>query len=145
MNMLSFFVPGVAAPQGSKRHVGRGVMIESSKRLKPWRKTVTGAAKTALLYSDSWEASTDAPVSVALSFQLPRPKRVPRSRRGYPVTKPDGDKLARAVLDSLTDADVFADDSQVVSLHVTKTYANPGVLITVRELGTFDPYGEDES
>ena len=29
-----------AAPQGSKRHVGRGIMIESSKRVKPWRDAV---------------------------------------------------------------------------------------------------------
>lgn len=38
---------GTPAPQGSKRHVGRGVMIESSKNLKPWREAVKYAALAA--------------------------------------------------------------------------------------------------
>ena len=34
---FSLFVPGIPAPQGSKRHVGHGVMVESSARVKSWR------------------------------------------------------------------------------------------------------------
>jgi hypothetical protein len=30
----SFTVSGIAAPQGSKRHVGNGVMLESSDRVR---------------------------------------------------------------------------------------------------------------
>ena len=33
-----FAVLGLPAPQGSKRHVGEGRMVESSKRVKPWRR-----------------------------------------------------------------------------------------------------------
>ena len=41
----------------------------------------------------------------------------------YADTKPDLDKLTRAVLDSLTDAGVFTDDSRVVWLNVAKVAA----------------------
>ena len=34
---LTFTAYGIVAGQGSKRHVGNGVMIEQSKRVKPWR------------------------------------------------------------------------------------------------------------
>jgi len=38
---------------------------------------------------------------------------------------PDTDKLARFVLDAITQADnIWEDDSQVVALHVYKTYGD---------------------
>ena len=37
MTPITLTVRGLPAPQGSKRHIGRGVMVESSKRVKPWR------------------------------------------------------------------------------------------------------------
>ena len=43
-----FTVHGLPAPQGSKRHVGKGVMVESSKYVKPWREAVK--AETAELF-----------------------------------------------------------------------------------------------
>ena len=143
MDSLAFAVQGVPIAQGSKRHVGRGRMIESSKKLRPWRALVTAEAKNALLYAD-WEACTKAPVMVRLYFTMPRPKRVPRERRCFPVTVPDLDKLQRAVFDACTDAGVWHDDSQVVIVHAHKRYGiDPGVLVRVQELGTFDQYGED--
>jgi Holliday junction resolvase RusA-like endonuclease len=48
--------------------------------------------------------------------------------------KPDIDKLARSVLDAMTNAELIEDDSKVVYLNITKTWAenqNPGVLIHV--------------
>lgn len=42
---VTFRVEGMApAPQGSKRHVGKGVMIESCANVKPWRELVAQAA-----------------------------------------------------------------------------------------------------
>jgi crossover junction endodeoxyribonuclease RusA len=32
---IVFTVPGKPAPQGSKRHVGRGIMVESSNHVAP--------------------------------------------------------------------------------------------------------------
>ena len=69
-----------------------------------------------------------------LSFYLPRPKGhhgtgknagiVKASAPRFPATKPDIDKLTRSTLDALGEAGVWADDSQVVRLSVSKDYAD---------------------
>jgi Holliday junction resolvase RusA-like endonuclease len=47
-----------------------------------------------------------------------------------PATRPDIDKLLRAVLDALTGL-VFVDDGQVVTVNMAKEYANvTGVELT---------------
>ena len=51
----------------------------------------------------------------------------------------DIDKLARAVLDGVSDARVWLDDAQVVSLSAAKSYGvEPGCAVAV---STFDPLG----
>ena len=44
MSLLQFYVVGDPAPQGSKKHVGNGRFIESSKKLAPWRAAVADSA-----------------------------------------------------------------------------------------------------
>ncbi len=130
---VSFFVPGVPAPQGSKRHVGKGRMVESSKAVGPWRSTVALAARAA-----HNGAPIDGPVRVSCAFVFPRPKHHLRAngevRESAPwrhSSRPDIDKLARAVLDGITGI-VLRDDGQVSSLLVQKWYGNePGVEIYV--------------
>ena len=46
---LAFPVIGTPAAQGSKRHLGNGVLVEQSKNVTPWRNTVAAAAHQALL------------------------------------------------------------------------------------------------
>lgn len=120
--MVHFTVPGAAAPQGSKRPFivrnrageARGVnMVESSKAVKGWREDVKVFAHNAM----HGRPAIKGAVAVAIIFDIPRPKSSPK--RQYAVTRPDIDKLARAILDALT-ATVFVDDSQVVSLNVRK-------------------------
>ena len=43
-----------------------------------------------------------------------------------PIKPPDLDKLVRAVCDSLTDAEVWEDDAQLVRLTCEKHYVNAG-------------------
>ncbi|WP_307864186.1 RusA family crossover junction endodeoxyribonuclease [Mycolicibacterium fortuitum] len=127
---VQFFVPGKAAPQGSKRHVGRGILVESSKEVGPWRERVVLAAHEAM----AGRPVIDGAVAVTLSFVLPRPKSAPKSKTPPATKRPDLDKLERACLDALTDV-VFADDSQVISLLGHKVIAElgqaPGVTIRV--------------
>ena len=134
--MTTFFVPGIPIAQGSKRHVGRGVLVESSKRLKPWRVDVTELAH----YHHQGPPLERA--TVELWFVFPRPKSHYRTGRhshelrpdapDRHTVKPDADKLARAVLDALTDANVIRDDSRVTDLIVAKRYGDlPGAHITV--------------
>ena len=119
--MITFTVPGKAAPQGSKRHVGGGRMIESSRDLGPWRERVALAAHHAM----SGQALMTGAVAVALEFVLPRPVSTPKRVTPAAVKKPDVDKLARSCLDSMTSV-VFRDDSQVVRLSATKRLAEIG-------------------
>lgn len=122
------FVPGDAAPQGSKSHVGGGRMIESCKAVGPWRERVALAA-----HGHGFELLS-GPVMVTLEFIRPRPVSTPKSRTPPAIKKPDLDKLARAILDALTGI-AFSDDSQVTRLVADKRIAEigetPGVHIMV--------------
>lgn len=136
---ISAWVAGVPAPQGSKRPLGRQggfgkhIMIESSKKVAPWREDVRQAfldhhpidetERTAM-----WSGIHGAPVIVKIVFVLPRTKAMrDRPSADFPmVQKPDLDKLGRAVLDALKSAGVYADDSQVVTLLSHKRRAEPG-------------------
>lgn len=118
---VRFFVPGKAAPQGSKRHVGRGILVESSKEVGPWRERVALAAYEAMAGRPLFGGA----VTVSLNFVMPRPKSAPKTRTPAAVKRPDVDKLARAVLDALTDVS-FSDDSQVIGLSAYKRLAEVG-------------------
>lgn len=126
MSDLTFFVPGVPAPQGSKSMSRSGHMYEANKRLKPWREILVHHAARA--YHGE---PIDAPVRVTAVFYFPKP-RTTRFKH-YPAGKPDVDKLCRAVLDSLTIARVFRDDARVVELSARKEWAGTknGAQITV--------------
>ena len=135
--MLDFFVEGTPVPQGSKNvyvRGGRAVLVDANPRLKSWRAAVRAAAEEAIA-GEGWE-TLDEPCRVYLGFTMPRPQR---PRWDVPAVKPDLDKLTRAVLDALTDAGVWRDDSRVVGLEVTKRYAlgegaTPGVWVAVMGL-----------
>jgi crossover junction endodeoxyribonuclease RusA len=131
---LLFTVRGLPAAQGSKRHVGGGVMIESSKKVKPWRSDVKAAAEEAM---DSWDPAL-GPVEISIAFLFNRPKSVNPAKRPYMTVAPDLDKTIRSTLDALTAAGVWKDDSQVVRVTAWKRYAEPheyqGAQIHVMEI-----------
>ena len=125
---ITFHAQGVPAPQGSKRHVGGGRMVESSKLLPAWRKAVTQAATQV-----APETPLDCPVSVEAHFYLPKPQK---PRFNVPAVHPDADKLARAVGDALEAAGVLRNDSRITHWQIHKHYANhngPGATITIKE------------
>lgn len=129
---LEFIVPGDPKPQGSKRgfltkHGKIALVEQAGKPLKDWRNTIATYATKARIES-SWQAYTEGPIGVSLVFAMKRPMR---QRHHVPAVRPDIDKLTRAVLDGLTDAHVWQDDGQVVSLRVEKIYGTPGVSIRV--------------
>ena len=132
--MIRIFVPGVPKPKGSvsafpfKRKDG-SVGTSIVHRAGAWEGTVATAA------SEQWRHSTplDGPVSLHMTYYMPRPKTAKPSKRLYPHVRPDIDKLERAVLDGLTGV-VFSDDAQVVAIDHRKLYADgcsPGVKIIV--------------
>jgi crossover junction endodeoxyribonuclease RusA len=157
---LTVIVHGKPAPQGSKRHVGRGVMVENCKRVKPWREDVSAAAEAAI---DEWEQRRPlpagvgrrwepitGPVEVTVTFRFARPAghygtgrnalTIRPSAPAHPTGgKGDIEKLVRAVHDALTAAGVWRDDAQVVRLNAAKVWCQegerPGATIVVREVG----------
>lgn len=129
-------VNGIPAPQGSKRHVGNGVLVESSRRVKPWREAVRAETQRALEARGlAAAAERGEPVLVDLMFHVPRPASLPK-RVLLPTRRPDLDKLVRSTLDGLDDGGAFADDAQIVGITASKHYARddypPGVTIYVQ-------------
>lgn len=145
---LKFRVYGLPAPQGSKRHVGHGRMVEASKRTGTWRQDVKHA--THIAYRGD---PITVPVSVSIKFWFLRPQSHYKTKDGQPTTdlKPnrpthttstldgDIDKLCRATLDGLSQTcggNVLKDDNLVVTLSCEKCYVlngndRPGAEITV--------------
>jgi crossover junction endodeoxyribonuclease RusA len=128
-HLLRFTVYGTPAPQGSKRHVGGGRMIEASTRLAPWREAVAWSARRAL--PKGWQP-LDEPVLVVADFRSPRPASA--RHLVWNARRPDLDKLLRAICDSLVPI-VLVDDARIVGLVAHKRYATadrpPGVAVTL--------------
>lgn len=144
-----FTVNALPGPQGSKRaiknkHTGRVSLIESSAKVKPWREAVISA----------WQATgrpmLTGPVSVGVTFYLPRPKVHYGTGRNadalkptapeWPAVTPDVDKLVRSTLDGLTQAGAIEDDARVVFLTAAKAYVDTdhaaGASISIQQVGT---------
>ena len=126
---FTVFVPGKPAAQGSKRHIGGGRLIEQSKAVAPWRKTV------ARVLADTMPEPLDGPTAIQADFVMPRPKATPKTKpTPAAVKRPDLDKMLRAILDAGTGI-AWRDDSQVVVIAATKRIAEldelPGVTLTI--------------
>jgi Holliday junction resolvase RusA-like endonuclease len=135
MRWHTFEVHGDPIAQGSKRAVvhrttGKAVVIESAgEKLRTWRQDVIGEARRAL----NGQGPIDGPVVLHATFFLRTPRK---PKHVVPTTRPDIEKLCRALSDALQAAGMFRDDSQVVSLTAKKRYAydsTPRVHVSVGE------------
>jgi Holliday junction resolvase RusA-like endonuclease len=130
-------VRGIPKPGGSKRHVGNGVLIDSSgKKGADWR----GDCKTVALVAMNGRDPIDAPLSVSFTFTFPRPRSHYTSKGlrpaapTYKVSAPDTTKLIRSIEDALTGI-VWKDDSRIVIQSATKLYGDrPGAVVEVSKL-----------
>lgn len=130
---LELFVEGLPAPQGSKRHVGGGRMIEMSKKLPAWRKALEKALQD--VAGDDFPAF-QPPVRVTAHFFLPKPKK---SRYDGPYAAPDVDKLQRALGDCLQRAGLVVDDSHITSWRADKAWSSTtGARIVIESIALED-------
>jgi Holliday junction resolvase RusA-like endonuclease len=149
---FSLIVYGTPGPQGSKKPTGRyrrskkgnpvPVLIESSKKVKPWREAVDQAARDAIddaIRDAGRYVKLDGPLEAEMHFTLVAPQRMPKDRVAH-TTYPDLSKLLRSTEDALTTAGVWADDARVIRYRdLSKTYpglgphalARPGVVLHV--------------
>jgi crossover junction endodeoxyribonuclease RusA len=140
-NSLTFVVYGLPAPQGSKRSLGNGILVESSKAVKPWRQDVKHAALACV--PPGWD--TARPMALSIVFRFKRPathigkKGVKPSAPEHNTSGRNGDlsKLVRSTEDALTGV-TYDDDRQIVTMNVSKRYCvgdePQGALITITPL-----------
>jgi crossover junction endodeoxyribonuclease RusA len=130
--IAQFEVYGEPKPQGSMRGFltksGKVVVTHGAgKEVKSWRNEVASAAVSDMRSRHEGYDSApmvEGPVSVVLRFLLRRPKSAPK-KRTHPITRPDLDKLVRAILDAIT-GPILSDDSIVVEISARKAYATGG-------------------
>jgi len=143
---LQIIVFGTPGPQGSKAFKGMRasktsgkqtpVLVESSKKVKPWRTAVADAAR-------KFDGEPLAgPLAVSMVFTLKPPQRMPKGRT-HPTCYPDLSKLLRSTEDALTGL-AWVDDAQVVEYRDTaKAYPGghrdaldtPGAVIRIWQIG----------
>ena len=123
--MIEFRVDGLPVPQGSMKVIHGRVIHSQGSALAQWRASIALAARKA------GARPTREPVTITLTFIMPRPKTV---KRNHPSVAPDLDKLIRGALDALT-AIAYVDDGQVVEIYSKKIYGEViGAKIQVAEL-----------
>lgn len=153
--VIEFVVWGVAQPGGSKKSLpipkrGGGFVtntngfpvlntVDDNPKAKPWQADVKAAAMRAY-----HGPVLDGAVRLSLTFVRVRPKGHFRTGKnahllrdgapGYPTTKPDVLKTARAVEDALTGL-VWRDDAQIVDEHLEKVWGDrPCVVVRIEEI-----------
>ena len=148
---LVIVVPGIAQPAGSKRSFivrgkngrpDRAATVDANPKQKSWQRLVRECAEEAC----AGRNVLLGPVELSAVFMLQRPKSHYGSGRNagtikatapyYVATRPDLDKLMRAIGDALTGV-VWRDDAQVAWLReVGKIYTEGPALtkISVRLL-----------
>jgi len=143
VTVVAFTVFGLAAPAGSKRALPAGgrpgarpIIVDDSKRSRPWKRQVAQVAGTTMMS----RPLLDGPLELHVVFYVPRPKghygtgrnagTVKASAPAWPTVKPDLTKLVRAVEDAMTGI-VWRDDSQIVKQVVTKKYTTEAARCVV--------------
>lgn len=163
MSILTITVHGIPGPQGSKKAVGTrptknggrtAVMVESSKKVKPWRQNVTAAALQAIAGIPDWKP-LNGPLVASVVFTMRDqpaskpdwwPAGSPWSKKftWRPASMPDLSKLLRSTEDALTGV-IWKDDARVVEyVRLAKHYVGdpaedvltdgPGAVIRVWQL-----------
>jgi crossover junction endodeoxyribonuclease RusA len=143
---LSFFVPGIPVPGGSKRafvnkYTGRASVTDAAgERNTNWRACVAHEAHMKM----DGAALMEGPLRLEVVFCMPRPKKHFRTGRNanllrsdapeWHTSTPDTTKLLRAVEDALTGI-VWKDDRQVAYQFVLKKYdSHTGAQIIIKTM-----------
>lgn len=130
--LLEVFIPGNPKTKGSLDFRGAGRVVENVRGSKAWRMLMAYSLR------QQWNGDTSRAQGVAYELREPESGAVrvsatfhlpcARGARSL-ITKGSGDvdKLARNLLDALTDAGVINDDAQVTGIVIDKVEAaRPG-------------------
>lgn len=135
---VTFTVEGTPVPKGRPRFARRGKFVStySPKTTVDYESKVSEAAKQAMGSSEPLKT----PVAAYIYITLPIPASHSKKRTAAclageerPIKRSDIDNFCKAVFDGMNGI-VYADDSQVVSLHSTKCYGTLGMVeVLVKE------------
>jgi crossover junction endodeoxyribonuclease RusA len=124
--MIKFIVFGRPQPQGSARAFipkgwKRPVITSANKNLRSWRQEVAIAAALAMDGNGIIRRPEACRLEVTFYFDRPQSLKRGISRKS---TKPDIEKLCRALADALTGI-CYEDDAQIDELSAVKSYGLP--------------------
>lgn len=136
--MLTYMVEGNPIGKGRPKFARRGNFVSAytPTKTRDYESVIKEAAQKAMGSNELLET----PVTVAIYITVPIPQSYSKKRSEAclngsekPIKKPDIDNIAKCFLDAMNEI-VYKDDTQVLTLHVTKVYGTVGMVeVMVRE------------
>lgn len=136
--MLIYSVEGSPIGKGRPKFARRGAFVSTytPTKTRDYESVINDAARKAMGSNELLET----PLTVAIYITVPIPQSYSKKRTEAclsgsekPIKKPDIDNIAKCFLDAMNGA-VYYDDSQVLTLHITKVYGTIGMVeVMVRE------------
>ena len=136
--MLTYMVEGNPVGKGRPKFARRGNFVSTytPTKTRDYETVIKEAAQKAM----GSNAVLETPVTVAIYITVPIPASYSKKRTEAclkdierPTKKPDIDNIAKCFLDAMQDV-VYLNDTQVLTLHVTKVYGTVGMVeVMVRE------------
>ena len=136
--MVTYMVEGNPVGKGRPKFARRGNFVSTytPTKTRDYEDLIKDAAKQAMGSTEPLETA----VTVAIYITVPVPQSYSKRRTEAclsgserPIKKPDIDNIAKCFLDAMNEI-VYKDDTQVLTLHVTKVYGTIGMVeVMVRE------------
>jgi Holliday junction resolvase RusA-like endonuclease len=136
--MVTYLVEGNPIGKGRPKFARRGNFVSTytPTKTRNYEDLIKDVARKAMGSNDLLET----PVTVAIYITVPIPASYSKKRREAclsgserPTKKPDIDNIAKCYLDAMQDI-VFLNDTQVLTLHITKVYGTVGMVeVMVKE------------
>lgn len=136
--MVTYLVEGNPVGKGRPKFARRGNFVSTytPTKTRDYEDLIKDAARKAMGSNELLET----PVTVAIYITVPIPssyskKRTEACLSGFerPIKKPDIDNVAKCFLDAMNEI-VYRDDTQVLTLHITKVYGTVGMVeVMVKE------------
>lgn len=130
--MVTYLVEGTPVGKGRPRFARRGNFVStySPTKTRDYEDLIKDAARKAMGSNELLET----PVTVAIYITVPIPSSYSKKRTEAclsgserPIKKPDIDNVAKCFLDAMNEI-VYKDDTQVLTLHITKVYGTVGMV-----------------
>ena len=136
--MLTYLVEGNPIGKGRPKFARRGNFVSAytPTKTRDYESVIKDAAQKAMGSNELLET----PVTVAIYITVPIPQSYSKKRSEAclngsekPIKKPDIDNIAKCFLDAMNEI-VYKDDTQVLTLHITKVYGTIGMVeVMVKE------------